>query len=271
MTTPFDHSRHDWYPPGYGGPGQVQGSNGQARPALKTPVDTFVVHYGGAGASWLDFGDTAAELRGIEVNHARPQGKPNEYNSASDSAAETWEYSGRYQAAHAAGHNAKWGHLCLYGLEKLTDADADGLIRGIRRARAQGRLAGYLTADHAVVDHGGLPGAKTSCPGPLRTNPVWWARITAPLTAADYGPANPHPPSPLIEEDDMRPVITHWQGEDPGWLISIAYDTPTGRFVWTSIPGFAADSLIAAGVAVDGRKTPLSQQLKAATAKCVEV
>ncbi len=210
MMQPFDHPRADWYPPGYGGPGQVQGSDGQPRPPLAVPLDTFGVHYGGAGASWLDKGDTAAELRGIELNHARPQGKPNEYNSASDSASETWEYAGRFRAAHSSGNNSTtWGHLVIYGLEQLTEVDAHALIRGVRRARAQCVTAGYLTAGHHVDPHSGLPGASTSCPGPLHTNARWWAQIVAPLTPADFDivtPNPPPPPPPPPLEDDMPRV-----------------------------------------------------------------
>jgi hypothetical protein len=201
--TPFDHSRFDWYPPGFGGPEEVRGKNGP-RPALRTPLGTFGVHYGGAGASWLDFGDTRAELRGIELNHARPAGKPNEYNSSNDSASETWEYAGRFMAAHSSGNNGTvWGHLVLYGLEVLSEADADGLIRGIRRARAQCVRSGYVTGAHIVLPHHLLPGARTSCPGPLWTNKRWWGRIIAPLTPEDFGQTTPTPPTPTIGDIDM--------------------------------------------------------------------
>jgi hypothetical protein len=183
MTSPFDNSRYDWYPSGLGGPGQVSMSNGRARPKLRTPLDTFGVHYAGAGSSWLDSGDTADELRSVELNHARPSGKPNEYNSASDIDSSTWEYAGPFRAAHSSGNNdTTWGHLCLHGLEQLTEKQAQALIVGIRRARMQGVRAGYFTADHAVKGHQELPGARTGCPGPLFTNKRWWTQITAPLT-----------------------------------------------------------------------------------------
>jgi hypothetical protein len=80
---PLDHGREEWYPPGLGSAELVLSGGGSPRPALRLPIDTFAVHYGGAGTSWLDEGDTAAELRSVELNHARPSGKPNEYNSAS--------------------------------------------------------------------------------------------------------------------------------------------------------------------------------------------
>jgi hypothetical protein len=203
----FDHSRHDWYPADFGGPGVVWGSNRQPRPALRVPLSTFAVHYGGAGTSWLDFGDSAKELRGVEVNHARPNGKPNEYNSASDSAAETWEYAGPFQAAHSAGNNGTtWGHLAMYGLEVLSEADAVGLIRGIRRARAQCVRAGWLTTNHAVKGHGELPKARTACPGPLFTTARWWQRIVAPLTPVDFDATAPTLPPPQTGDDDMPRV-----------------------------------------------------------------
>lgn len=231
MDQPFDHSRHDWYPPGFGGPAEVRGTNGP-RPALRTPLSTFGVHYGGAGTSWLDFGDTAAELRGIEVNHARPTGKPNEYNSASDSAAETWEYAGRFMAAHSAGNNVTvWGHLTLYGLEVLSEADADGLILGVRRARAQCVHAGYITPAHLVLPHHLLPGARTPCPGPLWTNKRWWARIIALLTPADFDQVEPPPvvtppiTTPTVpQEDEMRAIYV------PGPEISALTDIQFAAF-----------------------------------------
>jgi hypothetical protein len=179
---PFDFSRFDWYPDGLGGAAQVSRSDGRPRPALRTPLDTFAVHYGGAGTQWLDSGDTIQELRGVELNWARPNLTPNEYNSASDIDAQTWEYAGPFRAAHSGGNNdTVWGHLCLYGLEAITEDQAQALIAGIRRARAQAVHAGYVTADHEVKGHQELNGASTGCPGPLFTNKRWWAQITRPV------------------------------------------------------------------------------------------
>jgi hypothetical protein len=227
VSQPFDHSRYDWYPPDLCGPGVVCKSDGTPRPALSVPLDTFGVHYGGAGTSWLDFGDTPAELRGIELNHARPNGKPNEYNSVSDSASETWEYAGRFQAAHSAGNNGTvWGHLVLYGLENLTEPQAQGLIRGIRRARAQCVRAGYITSWHLVLPHHLLPGANTSCPGPLWTNKRWWNQIVAALTPDDYGPPTlvPLPPPEKPKEDTMKAIYY------PGPAISSLTDVQFAAF-----------------------------------------
>jgi hypothetical protein len=244
VTQPFDHSRFDWYPNSLGGPGQVSNADGSPRPTLTVPLRVFGVHYGGAGASWTDLGDTAVELRGVEMNHARPSGKPNEYNSASDSAGETWEYAGRFRAAHSSGNNGTvWGHLVLYGLEQLTEAEADGLIRGVRRARAQCVTAGYITADHVVEPHNQLPGAQTSCPGPLWTNKQWWARIVAPLTPADFD--IPTSPPPLQEDDDMpvcfvtdtklRGTFALCAGRWVPWLFPVPAGAPhfQGDHPWT--------------------------------------
>lgn len=228
MTQPFDHSRFDWYPNSLGGPAVVANSNGTPRPPLRTPLRNFTVHYGGAGTNWLDLGDTAAELRGIELNHARPQGKPNEYNSASDSAAETWEYAGRFLAAHSGSpwNSTDWGHLAVYGLEVLSEADATNLIRGIRRARAQCVRAGYITADHAVHPHAAR--RRTSCPGPLWTNKAWWNRIVAPLTPVDFDQIAPTlpPPTPgghsvflkLIRLDGAPAVYAQYSGGYKTWI-----------------------------------------------------
>lgn len=182
--TPFDRSRFDWYPPGLGGPAVVQSSTGTPRPPLPVPLGLFVVHYGGAGTSWVDPDDTAAELRSVELNHARPNRKPNEYNSVSDSQSVTWEYAGPFRAAHAAGFNdAAWGHLVLLGLESVSEELAQRLIAGVRRARSQAVAAGYLAPDHAVEPHARV--GQTSCPGPLYSNRNWWSQIAAPLTAKD--------------------------------------------------------------------------------------
>lgn len=69
-------------------------------------------------------------------------------------------------------------------------------------------------------------------------------------------------PQPEPEDDDMRPVITYWQGEDPGYTISIAYDVTTASYYWASTRGDSVEALIAAGVAIDGRKSPLPQSFK---------
>ena len=210
----FDFTRWDWYPWTLGGPGQVSMSDGRPRPALATPLSTFGVHYAGAGSSWLDSGDTVQELLSVEMNHARPSRKPNEYNSVSDIDSATYEYAGPYRAAHSSGNNdTAWGHLCLYGLEVLTEKRAQALIAGIRRARRQCVEAGYLTPDHAVLAHGQLPGAATSCPGPLFTDDRWWAQITAPLATFT-------PPAPTAEDiDDMaaldKPI--RWFDTRKGW------------------------------------------------------
>lgn len=190
----FDRTRYDWYPTVfYNGVAysatKVVKSDGSPRPALKIPLNVFTVHYGGAG-QWLDPGDTALELAAIERNHAIPQRKPNEYNSASDSDALTWEWAGRFQAAHSEGENATaWGHLCVLGLEQPTEAQADKLIEGIRKARAQCVAAGWLHPAHVVEAHQNMPGAQTNCPGPLYDNKRWWNRIIAPLTTPPEPPA----------------------------------------------------------------------------------
>ena len=203
----FDHSRHEWYPTvRHDGvtftADKVVTSSGTPRPALPVPLTEFVVHYGGAGSSWLDFGDTARELAGVEAYHAIPNDKPNEYNSSSDSAAETWEYAGPYRGAHNGVHNMRtWGHLALYGLERLDEADAAGLIAGIRRARRQLVDAGWLTWNHVVRPHSYYK--QTSCPGPLATNSTWWNRIAAPLSSVEPKP------DPLPPGDDMQPIAPH--------------------------------------------------------------
>lgn len=239
-VTVFDHSRYDWYPTvTHDGvlftPDFVVSSSGAPRPRLATPLDTFTVHYGGAGADWLDPGDTATELAKVETYWSIPQKKPNEYNSASDSEAKTWEWAGPYRAAHSAGNNdSSWGHLCVLGLEVPTSAQADRLIEGIRRARRQAVTAGYLTPNHRVVPHRNMMGAQTSCPGPLYTVSSWWDRIAAPLE-----PVTP-PPPPTGGNSVFQKMIKQ-TGDPAVWaLYSGGYKT------WVPSEG-ARDFLIFAG------------------------
>ena len=229
MTSPFDFSRFDWYPAGLGGPGQVSMSDGRPRPALACPLNTFGVHYAGAGSSWLDSGDTIDELLSVELNHARPSGKPNEYNSVSDIDSATFEYAGPYRAAHSGGNNdTVWGHLTLYGLEVMTEDQATRLIVGIRRARRQAVAAGYLTPDHQVLGHQELAGANTGCPGPLFTNKRWWAQITAPLsTFTPPPPPLPQPAAPTAtptetNDDDMLNDIVLWKKKGTANLFAVS-------------------------------------------------
>lgn len=182
-----DWPRTDWYPRNgrfpFGDP-VVRSSSGAPRPRLGTPLEVFTVHYVGAGAHWLDSGDTLTELAAIEANHAIPNRKPNEYNSASDVDGETFGYAGPYRAAHSGGNNGtSWGHLVVVGVEVPSEAQADGLIAGVRKMRRQLVDAGFLTPDHRVVPHRNMPRANTGCPGVLYDNDDWWDRIAAPLDA----------------------------------------------------------------------------------------
>lgn len=251
----FDRSRYDWYPTvTYNGvtysAAKVVNSDGSPRPPLAIPLKMFTVHYGGAGA-WLDPGDTASELASIERNHAIPQKKPNEYNSASDSDALTWEWSGRFRAAHSAGENDwAWGHLAVLGLELPTEQQADKLIEGIRKARAQAVAAGYLAADHAVTPHQLMPGAATGCPGPLYTVKRWWDRIAAPLNS-------PQPPIPTIPGvPDMFHPIAPVRNSDTRVYPKVPVGP--GEMIWglnSSIPATAvavAMNVVALGATADG-------------------
>lgn len=207
-----DHPRTIWYPANTktgrpAGDPIVRNSAGSPRPRLKTPLDTFAVHYIGSGRTWLDAGDTGAELAGIEKWHAIPKDKPNEYNSASDSNCETWGYAGPFQAAHASGHNTTaWGHLVVYGLEQPTEDQAQKLIAGVRRMRRQLVLAKFLTPDHKVRGHREISITGTTCPGPLFENRAWWKQIVAPLNLT-------YPdPTPVREEDAMNTPIIRVEG-----------------------------------------------------------
>lgn len=210
----FDRSRFDWYPTVLHGDvrhsaDRVISSDGSLRPKLSAPLDTFVVHHIGAGTGQMNR-PTAEVLAGIERWHAIPSRKPNEYNSASDVHGVTWEYAGDRRAAHAHGWNHRaWGHLAVIGLDVPTAAQADGLIRGIRRARTQLVAHGLLTRDHRVVAHSEI--GITGCPGALRTG-SWWAQIVAPLPSAP-------PPTAPTEEDDM--LVIDWRPGRPEWVAMV--------------------------------------------------
>jgi hypothetical protein len=250
----FDRSRFDWYPTVTRNgviytAARVVNSDGSPRPALRVPLNVFTVHYGGAG-QWLDQGDTHLELAAIERNHAIPQEKPNEYNSASDTDELTWEWAGRFRAAHSSGENeTAWGHLAVLGLETPTEAQADRLIAGIRRARAQAVAAGYLTADHVVYPHRHMPGAQTSCPGPLYTNPHWWNRIIAPLTTPPITPPIVIPPIPTIPgvPDMFHPLAKPHRNSN---TTPYGQRMPANKPIWCGLTGPVPQDAVAVAVNV---------------------
>ena len=244
----FDHPREGWYPatdrytmrP-------VTTSSGSARPPMHTPCGRITVHGIGAGDKWLDLGDTAAELASIEVNHARPTGRPNEYNTASDTGGETWEWAGPFRAAHdgntqpeGISHNLiDWGHLVVHGVEDLRTAPQwvrDGIVRGCRRARRQGVTAGYLTVEHVVDPHRDRANTGTTCPNDVADVPDIWDRIVLPLdgyddlgrptvmpppTPPEEPPmATPADPTATVTVKDTRPPYAVWQahGGQKTWV-----------------------------------------------------
>lgn len=226
----FDKSRKDWYPTIiHNGvrhsADRVISSNGSPRPALRKPLDTFAVHHIGAGTGQMSR-NSLQVLDGIERWTAIPSNRPNMYNSASDANGVTWEYAGPFRAAHAANWNDRaWGHLALLGLDTPTPEQADGLVRGIRRAREQLVAHGLLTRSHAVVGHMDI--GQTPCPGLLRSNNDLWQQIVAPLSDAVPPPAVPPP----TEEESVMLVIEwkpntaqytamSWDGQFLAWLWS---------------------------------------------------
>lgn len=150
----------------------------------------MLIHYVGKGR-FLSRTDDAAILTSIEVNHARPNKKPNEYNSGSGINGQSCEYAGPWRAAHSSGktngaqnNSVWWGHLVFLGSPEVpTEDQADQLIEGILKSRRDLVAIGWLTPDHIVEPHRDAPGLGTGtpCPGPLADNPEWWARISAPL------------------------------------------------------------------------------------------
>jgi hypothetical protein len=53
----------------------------------------------------------------------------------------------------------------------------------------------------------------------------------------------------------MKPTITTWSGEP--YPILVEPDAINAGYTWRGIPGPVVDSLIASGLAVDARNTPL--------------
>lgn len=192
----MDLTRVDWYPANtkYSFD-PVTNSRGKPRSRLKVPLSRLLIHYVGAGR-FLNRTDDAAILKSVEVNHARPHQKPNEYNSGSGINGQSCEYAGPWRAAHASGKTdgvdnnlAWWGHVVYLGSPEVpTEEQADLLIEGVLKSRRDLVAIGWLTPDHIVEPHKNAPGGVgTVCPGPLFDNANWWARVSAPLGEFEVG------------------------------------------------------------------------------------
>ena len=212
----YDLTREDWYPVTDCYPVRpAHKSNCSPRSRITVPSKVFRVHYIGAG-KYAHRTDDAAILMGIEVNHARPNKKPNEYNSGSGRSGILCEYAGIWQAAHASGHNWEWGHLVFMGDEVPSEEQADRLIDGVLHSRRTLVAMGLLTADHSVEPHTEVAKrghqcptmphslSGTPCPGALWTNKVWWSRLSAPLSTIDPDP-EPEPAPPNVPPPAPEP------------------------------------------------------------------
>lgn len=237
MTNPFDYSRTDWY----GTDGPVTSSSGSPRPNI-APVDKLVIHYAGAGTSWIST-PGAQNMRNLQ-SYAANAGKPWEYNICVDHNGYTYEYAGNYKAAHNGsgdangqyGNSDSFGVFCMYGLETLTTAQAEGFVFGIREARSQAVDRGWLTQDHTIKRHSDVRPGGTACPGTIGQEP-YWSQITAPLT-----PPAPQPP----EEEDMTQLVKFAQGPELFVLAggSYAHITAESRDHYTAqgVPRFNVDN-----------------------------
>jgi hypothetical protein len=217
----MDLMRTDWYPattkftldP-------VTTSNGTARTRLKLPLSRMLIHYIGAGR-FLNRTDDGAILKSVEVNHARPKSKPNEYNSGSGISGKCCEYAGPWRAAHSSGKTdgvannlVWWGHVVFLGSPEVpTEDEAQQLIEGVLRSRRTLVDMGWLTPDHIVAPHSLT--TPTPCPGPLFDNKTWWAKLSAPLNGSGEN-ANPaRGPAALRQLGGPRTTIA-LAGE--GWM-----------------------------------------------------
>lgn len=211
MSSAFDVDREEWYEDGwyngvYFSAKYVKSSSGALRPVLDLPLSVMTLHFTGAGASWLDSGDSFEELNSIE-RFARSAKKPNEYNSGSDIDSVTFEYAGPFRAAHSKGFNgSSWGHITLLGLENPNDKQLSNLIVGIRKARRQNVERGNLTANHVIVPHSEQ--RPTNCPGVLFNDKDVWREISAPLKV----------PPPVGEEEEMKLKAAINEDGDKKWV-----------------------------------------------------
>lgn len=188
-------------------------SNGATRALLPTGCDGVTIHWVGAG-TFADPNDTRAELRSIHYNHAIPTGKPWEYNYVVDASGDIWEYAGEYVSAHSLGENGPGRPAFIGILVLLGTADANDpaiytrimnaiafLIAAITRTVPAVNTAVLETArlrlptlkpGYAIRAHRDMPGANTTCPGPLTES----IRLIGPALARLISPATAQPPTP---------------------------------------------------------------------------
>lgn len=144
----------------------VRSSNGSPRPAI-SKCRWLTVHYTGVNVKYGDVGDTPAEIRALE-NYAQSAGKPNEYNYVigQDDDDLVYEYAGAFRAAHSEGENGMAvGVLMFNGIREAPTAKQIDKLRWLRDAVLVPMQV--LQPSPITIQHNQMPGASTSCPGPL--------------------------------------------------------------------------------------------------------
>jgi hypothetical protein len=173
-------------------PGQLPtNTNGTPRPKLAANRPILTIHYTGSPPNYGDFGDTIAELRGIQA-WAQNAGKPWEYNFVVDTEGVAWTYAGEYRAAHSAGNNdIAVGVLLLLG---VTDPPTGQMIATVRWLRHHLQNVDLLASPCQTKKHKDMGTTPTSCPGPLVE--ARWSEFLVPWI-------EPPSPPPTPPEDDM--------------------------------------------------------------------
>jgi hypothetical protein len=216
-------------------------------------IDTAVIHY--TAADNLIDGDPGehasnlpAYIRSIQRSYETNRGYSIGYWWAVDWLGGVWQLRGwDIKSAANATHNEHTAPILV--LVDAADAATDAATESIRCLVAEtSRIAGRPIA---ITGHGWLTGAQTECPG---------AGLRAQIFAGDFAS---RPPEPEPEDDDMRPIVTTWEGEP--WPILISYDARSAHYVWCGFPGSSVEDAVAVGAVTDGRSTPWPAAWKDAT------
>jgi hypothetical protein len=230
------HPRSTWVDPRY----PVKG------PAVEwAKVDTAVIHY--TADDDVPNGDVpaavAAYLRNIQYSYVTNRGYSIGYLFAVDQTGAVWQLRGwEFKSAANAGHNDH-----TFPILMLVDGNDRATWEAIVAVRwligdAQKLAERALT----IVGHGDI--GATACPG---------VGLRVQVKAGVFTPA-PEPAPLPVEEDDVKPVVTTWEGE--GDEIVVFSDPSNGTFKWRGAVNGGA--MVAAGIAVRGG-APLTQAQKA--------
>jgi hypothetical protein len=207
-------------------------------------IDTAVIHY--TADDVVPDGTrpdvVAGYLRAIQKSYTINRGYSIGYLFAVDQQGGVWQLRGwEYKSAANAGHNDHTFPILMLtsGVERASSA----AVHATQQLIADAQAVTHRTL--SIVGHGDLVGAATACPG---------VGLRVQLKAGVF---TPQPDPPPDEEDDVKPVITTWEGETD--QILVAYDPDAGVYRWRG--AIDGDRMVAAGIAVRGA-APLTQAQK---------